>query len=43
MKYLIKMQNDYIKIKEERLKAIELKGEKLWKFIHEYISKDKKE
>ena len=42
MKYRIKKQNDYARIKEDRLKQIELADEKLWKFSHEYKSNDKK-
>ena len=42
MKYQIKKQNDYARIKEDRLKQIELADEKLWKCSHEYKSNDKK-
>jgi hypothetical protein len=42
MKYRIKKQNDYARIKEDRLKQIELSDEKLWKCSHEYKSNDKK-
>ena len=43
MKYRITKQNDYSRLKEDRLKLIELSGEKLWKCSHEYKSNDKKE
>ena len=43
MKYRIKKQNDYTRLKEDRLKHIELSGGKLWKCSHEYKSNDKKD
>ena len=43
MKFRINKQNNFNKIKEDRLKLLEVSGEKLWKCSHEYISVEKKD
>ena len=43
MKYRIKRQNEFNKVKEQRLKDLELAGERLWRCNLEYVSPEKKE
>ena len=43
MKNRINKQKNYDRMKEERLKGLEVSGEKLWKCSHEYISFEKKD
>ena len=42
MKYRIKRQNEFNKVKEQRLKDLKLTGERLWRFTFEYVSPEKK-
>ena len=43
MKYRIKRPNKFNKVKEQRLKDLELAGERLWRCTLEYVSPEKKE